>query len=125
MPVETLTGSAVNIGGKGDPERKRLRLESVRAASVVVATAGGFELAMHKVNSFRAIFLFRFHCGRAANFRRSAPWFCLILAASSSLPTTPKCHTDASRVYFARVNVALDSHAYLCDPSNFPSPLGV
>eukprot|EP00752_Nemacystus_decipiens_P003611 g3328.t1 len=47
-PIATLTGSAANTGGRGDPARKRAKLESVRAASVVVATAGGFELAMRE-----------------------------------------------------------------------------
>lgn len=56
MPIETLTGSSVNIGskrwetpGKGDAEKKRAKLKSIRAASVVVATAVAFEQAMHKV----------------------------------------------------------------------------
>lgn len=53
MPIETLTDSSVNIGGKGDPQISRSKLESVRAARIVVATAGAFEKATHEVNSFR------------------------------------------------------------------------
>lgn len=55
MPIETLTGSSVNIGGKGDSEKKRQKLESIRGASIVVATAGAFELAMHQVAASRVV----------------------------------------------------------------------